>query len=116
MDGFITRFNEHRESYVIPSELLCVVESMSRWYGQGGDWINYGLPMYVAIDRKPENGCEIQNSACGMSGVILRLKLVRTAQKGNAHLRENKNGLLHGTAVLKQFVFPWSFKQRVVVA
>ena len=116
VEGFVTRFNEHRESYVIPSELLCVDESISRWYGQGGDWINHGLPMYVAIDRKPENGCEIQNSACGVSGVMLRLKLVRTAQEENAHLRENKDGLLHGTAVLKQLVFPWSFTGRVVCA
>ena len=50
---------------------------MSRWYGQGGHWINHGLPQYVAIDRKPENGCEIQNAACGRSGVMLRLKLVK---------------------------------------
>jgi hypothetical protein len=26
---------------------------------------NHGLPMYVAMNRKPENGCEIQNAACG---------------------------------------------------
>jgi hypothetical protein len=33
---------------------------MSQWYGKGGDWINTGLPHYIAIKRKPENGCEIQ--------------------------------------------------------
>ena len=29
---------------------MCVDESISRWYGQGGDWITIGLPMYVTID------------------------------------------------------------------
>ena len=28
-----------------------------------------------AIDRNPENGCEIQNAADGVSGIIMRLKL-----------------------------------------
>ena len=41
--------------------------SISRWYGLGGGWINIGIPMYIDIDRKPENGCDIQNSACGES-------------------------------------------------
>ena len=58
-----------------------------------------GLPQYVAIDKKPENGCEIQNSACSRSGVMLRLKLV----KGVDLVGEDDNGvphendLLHGT-------------------
>ncbi|KAI2512652.1 Transposase IS4 [Fragilaria crotonensis] len=77
VDDFVKNFNEHRANYFNPSEMICVDESMSRWYGQGGHWINHGLPQYVAIDRKPENGCEIQNAACGMSGVMLRLKLVK---------------------------------------
>ena len=64
VDGFINNFNLHRARNFIPSEHICVDESISRWYGQGGDWINHGLPMYIAIDRKPDNGCEIQNSAC----------------------------------------------------
>jgi hypothetical protein len=59
--------------------MICVDESMRCWYGQGGHWINHGLPQYVAIDRKPENGCEIQNAACGMSRVMLQVKLVKGA-------------------------------------
>jgi hypothetical protein len=89
---------------------------MSRWYGQGGDWINHGLPNYVAIDRKPENGCEIQNSACGRSGVLLRLKLVKTAEEEQQHTTEDDNGLLHGTVVLKQLLEPWFYSDRIVCA
>ena len=37
-----------------------------------------GLPMYVAMDRKPEHGCEIQNCCDAMSGIMLRLKLVKS--------------------------------------
>jgi Transposase IS4 len=59
VDDFVTNFNNHRAAQFYPSHLICVDESMSRWYGQGGEWINHGLPFYVAIDRKPENGCEI---------------------------------------------------------
>ena len=71
VDDFIKNFNEHRAQNFFPSDEICIDESMSRWYGQGGHWINHGLPMYVAIDRKPENGCEIQNAACGYSGVMI---------------------------------------------
>jgi hypothetical protein len=80
VDDFVKKLNEHRANYFNPSEMICVDESMSRWYGQGDHWINHGLPQYVAIDRKPENGCEIQNAACGMSGVMLQLKLVKGIQ------------------------------------
>jgi hypothetical protein len=114
VDGFVERFNEYRKNYFIPSHTICVDESISRWYGQGGFWINVGLPMYMAIDRKPENGCEIQNSACGTSGVMLRLKLVKTAEEEGANAVEDDDGLLHGTAVLKSLVLPWANTNRIV--
>eukprot|EP00171_Calliarthron_tuberculosum_P005610 IDg5610t1 len=79
VDDFVEAINHHRAANFVPSDLICVDESMSRWYGQGGHWIEHGLPQYVAIDRKPENGCEIQNSACGRSGVMMQLQLVTTA-------------------------------------
>ena len=79
VDNFVTYFNKHCEEFFLPSELLCVDESISRWYGQGSYYINHVLPMYIAIKRKAENGCEIQTTACGRSSVMLRLKLVKTA-------------------------------------
>ena len=80
---------------------------MSRWYGQGSHWINHGLPMYVAIDRKPENGCEIQNAACGCSGEMIRLKIVKTAEAENANAVTDDDSNNHGTNVLKFLVEPW---------
>lgn len=117
VDDFVNSFNEHRAATFIPSEIICVDESMSRWYGQGGDWINHGLPMYVAIDRKPENGCEIQNSACGRSGVMLRLKLVKTAvEEATTRTEEHDDNLLHGTEILMMLIEPWNYSDRIVCA
>ena len=46
VDDFVKAFNDHCERHFVPSELICVDESISRWYGQGGHWINAGLPCY----------------------------------------------------------------------
>ena len=62
--------------------------------------------MYIAIDRKPDNGCEIQNSACSESGVMLRLLLVKSEKDSHLHTQENNEGLQHGTAILKYLVVP----------
>ena len=59
----------------------------------------------MAIYRKLDNGCDIQNLACGESGVMLRLKLVKNIQEEvKAELgQESFNGddLIHGCKVLK---------------
>ena len=75
VQDFVDNFNVHRKQYYSCSCLICVDESISRWYGLGGHWINMGLPQYVAMDRKPKNGCEIQNAADGYSGIMMQLKL-----------------------------------------
>ena len=93
----------------MPSHLLCVDESMVRWYGLGGHWINTGLPNYVAIERKPENGCEIQNCCDGQSGIMMRLRLVKSSveEENLQEERENNsdsNTLLHSTKILFELV------------
>ena len=110
VDNFVANFNEHRATcYFSPGETICVDESMSRWYGQRGHWINHGLPQYIAIDRKPENGCEIQNVVCGSSCVMLRLKLVKgkdlVGEDDDNH-GPHETSLLHGTQVLKVLSLP----------
>ena len=80
----------------------------------GGGWINIVLPMYIAIYQKPENGCEIQNSACSDSVVMLQLLLVKSGEDSHLHTQENKEGLQHGTAILKYLVLPWANSERVV--
>jgi Transposase IS4 len=103
--------------YFYPSERMCVDESIARWYGQGGHWINMGLPMYIAIDRKPENGCEIQNMACGQSGVMIRLKVVKTAEEEASNEEMYEQGTLpHGAQVLRSLVSPWANSDRIICA
>ena len=116
IDDMVNIFNRHREENFIPSEWICVDESISRWYGLGRGWINIGLPMYIAIDRKPESGCELQNSACGSSGVMLRLLVVKNEEDSNLHTIENNIGMAHGTAILKYLTLPWANSQRGVCA
>ena len=78
VEDIVTHFNEYRIQLFSPLDLICADESISRWYGQGSHWINSGLPIHVSIDRKPENGAEIQNSACGRSRIIMRIRVVNS--------------------------------------
>ena len=113
-EGFIDAINAHREATVSPSELLCVDESISRWYGIGGSWISKGLPHYVAIVRKPESGCEIQDIADANGGFMLRLMLVKGADANSAdHGHEEFN---QGTNILLKLCAPWQNTWRTVCA
>ena len=40
--------------------------------------------MYVSMERNTDNGAEIQNAACGRSGIMMRLRIVKSARnEGN---------------------------------
>ena len=109
---FIVAINDHRASHVIPSQNICVDENMSRWYGLEGDCIDTTLPHYVAMDRKPKNGCELKTAACGKSGIIVRIENVVTAEY--TALKDFEGEHLHGTAVTLGFLQPWCDTNRVV--
>ena len=64
----------------------------------------------------PENGCEIHNSACSESGVMLRLLLEKSEEYYELHTQENNEALRHGTAILKYLVLPWANSERGVCA
>ena len=110
-------FNLYRRENFIPGTFICTDESISRCYGGGGYWINEGLPCYMAIDCKPENGCDIQNLTCGENGVMLQLKLVKNIQEEvKAGLgKESGNGddLIYGFKVMKEFIESWHHTHRV---
>ena len=114
INDFVEAFNDHRRRHVTPSERLCVDESMIRWYGIGGTWIDMGLPHYVSIDRKPEDGCKVQNIACGTTGIILKLEVVSTADDERRRAYEGTAN--HGTTVLRRLVEPWQGTNRTVCA
>ena len=113
-EGFLDAINAHRQQFVNPCEYICVDESISRWYGMGGFWLSKGLPHYVSIDLKPENGCEIQSAACGRSGICILLSFVKSAVLTNAARRGSNLNL--GTRCLQKLCAPWFGTQRIVCA
>ena len=114
VDDHIANFNKNRARNYHPSYSICVDESMSKWYGIGGHCINSGLSQYIAIDRKPENCCDIHNTDDSVSGIIIQLKLVKTLSEENIHYLEEHDGLLHGTKIMLNILQPWVNKQRRV--
>ena len=46
-----------------------------------GEWLEVGHTNYRPIDREPENGCEIKTSACGESGILMRLIVVKSTEE-----------------------------------
>ena len=103
IDDNIVNFNKNCARNSHPSYSICVDESMYRWYGIGGHWINSGLPQYIAIDRNPENDCEIPNATDGVSGIMTQLNLVKTSSGEDLHYPEEHDGLLQGLKVMLNF-------------
>ena len=98
VDNFVQEFNDHREFTFVTSYFIYAEKKISRWYGQGGHWINMGLPIYISIYQKPENCYEIQNSSCGRSGVMLQIRIVETAEEQETeHEKAGNDGFLHQT-------------------
>ena len=81
-----------------------------------GHQISYGRPNYVVMDRKPGNGCEIQDVCDGRIKVMIQLKLVKGAADNELLAAEDPVGGLHGTRVMKQLVWPWANSGIVVSA
>ena len=114
VDDFVNHINTHRTKYFFPSNDICVDESMIRWYGLGGHWINTGLPMFIAMDRKPEDGCEIQNVCDGESGIMLQLNIVKSSRSSSRTSEDQE--INHGTYIMKKLVSPWANTHRCVFA
>ena len=43
VEYFVTNFNKYCTQLFSPSDIICADESILRWYGQGGHWINLGF-------------------------------------------------------------------------
>ena len=48
-----------------PSEIIYVDEIFSIWYSLGGEWVNLGMPHYVQMVCKPDDGLKIRDTCCG---------------------------------------------------
>ena len=114
-EDFVTHFNKYHTQLFSPSDLICADESISRWYVQGGHWINSGLPMYVTMDRKPENGVEVQNDACRWSGIMMHLRIV-DSERNDKEKEYDEENLPHGKKLLKELVMTWANTDRIICA
>jgi hypothetical protein len=75
----------------------------------GGDWLNKGLPHYVAIDRKPKNSCEIQNVACSKTRIMMELHVVKGPVEERSVLENDDNDDLgHGCKVMLHLLWFWT--------
>ena len=63
--------------------------------------------------RKPENGEETQNAACRRLGIMMRLRIVKSARNEEENQDEEYN-LPHGTKVLNELVLLWDNMDRIV--
>ena len=71
----------------------------------GGKLGREGTPHYVAIDRKPDSDCEIQNIADGNGYFMLRLMFVKEA---DVDFGDHVPGDLdQGTNILMKLCGPW---------
>ena len=113
VDDFIQAINTHREHYFEPSGTICVDESMVRWYGLGGSWISMGLPHFVQIDRKPDDGCEIQDACCAESGILCRLSIVKHEADENNKKTDDTGNV--GTNTVIKLTQPWHKSGRIIV-
>ena len=116
VDDHVSKFNANHACNYHPSDSIRVDESMSRWYGIGGHWINASYTQYISIDIKPENGCEIQNAADGFSGIMMQLNLVKNSSEKAPHYPEEYDGLFHSTKVMLKLLWTWVNKQWRVVS
>ena len=63
--------NKYRARTFVPGDHLEADKTVIRWYGIGGAFVDAGLPMYLALERKLDNGGKIQNLADAASGIML---------------------------------------------
>ena len=117
VDDFVKNFNEHRAQIFFHQMRFALTSPCPGGMGKAAIGSTMACQcMLLTIDRKPENGCEIQNTACGRSGVMIQLKVVKTAEEENASAVTDEDGNNHGTNVLKFLVEPWVRTDRCVCA
>ena len=115
VEYFVTHFNEYCTQLFSPFDIICSDESILQQYRQGGHCIYLGLPMYVSMEMNPENGAEIQNVACRRSGIMMRIRVIKS-EKNEKEQKDDEDNLPHGAKLLKELVMPWDNTDRIVCA
>ena len=69
--------------------------------------------MYVAIDINPESGCDIQDEVCGKYRIVIFFMKTYVEEESNI-INQYQDGVLHGTNIMLNIVFPWVFSDIIV--
>lgn len=80
-------FNVARENLSFPFFPVAVK------FGLSGTWINIGLPVFAAMNRKPKDECATQNFYDQESNMMLRLKTTKLLE---VMAKEAKEFPFHG--------------------
>ena len=80
---FFVNIYKYRQRTSVPGGHLGADETVIQWYGKGSALFDAGLPMYLALEHKPDNRGEIQNIANISSRIMLHLKVVKSANEEN---------------------------------
>lgn len=112
IDPLVEAFNSNMERFA-PSSMLCVDESVVRWYGAGGDGHTVGVPHYVAMDRKVDAGVEVNVVADGTTNIVLRLEMEKS--EGERDVGEEVRDLSAGAQLTLRLTKPYWGSQRTVV-
>ena len=77
--------------------------------------------MFVTMDQKPHNGCEIQNLADGECGAMLSMKVVKSPEEEAKLAKENPKpwhnwDITPGGKILFDLIKPWLNADCVLVA
>lgn len=89
VDNFASGINEYRSRHFTSSFKIGVDESISRWCRLGDHWIGIGLSFHVKLDHKHENGSEIVDVSSARSKIMLKLRIVKTAEERQSNDWEN---------------------------
>ena len=65
------------------------------------------------MDRKKDNGAEIHNSACGRSGIMMRIRILKSA-KNQEEQKCYRDNLPIGTKLLKELIMPLANMYRII--
>jgi hypothetical protein len=84
VNDFVANIDEYRLRLFYPGNHLEANDTIIEWYGIGGAFFDAGLPMYLALEHKPNNGGKIQNLANVALGIMLHFKVVKSATKEKA--------------------------------
>ena len=84
VDYFIVNIKKYCQRTFVPGGHVEADKTIIQCYGIGCPFDDAGLLMYLALECKPNNAGKIQNHVDVASGIMLCLKVVRSANKEKA--------------------------------